>query len=158
MSQDHASTAARWAAWYAAFEACAHDDQWARLSDFLAEDAQYRVIGVPFAATVRGRAAIVAGFQRSFAQFDRKFDRRQHIVTETRFLEPGHVEVRIWGVYSKAGLPDLAFPSIGHLIFDGPRIALMIDLYDQALPQSEAALQWIATHGAALGGLDPSYA
>lgn len=147
-----------WAKCYDAFEACAADDQWDRLRPFLTNDAQYRVAGVPFACTVKGADAIIAGFARSFAGFDRKFDRRTHMVVGTRLHEPNLLEMDIWGIYEKAGLPKLAFPALGQVHFDGERIGLMVDIYDATRLEAAAALQWMGMHGLAVGGLDPRYA
>lgn len=102
-----------WDAWYAAFEECAVDRRWERLEPLLAEDARYAVFGVPFACSLKGRAAIIEGFRRSFAGFDQKFDRRTHIVAGSRVTAPGFVEARVWGIYEKQGFPTLAFPADG---------------------------------------------
>lgn len=147
-----------WKAWYAAFEQSASDDQWLRLGSFLTDDAQYRVSGVPFAGVIKGRDAIVSGFAKSFRGFDRKFDRRTHMVVGSRLHEPNHIEADIWGIYEKAGLPTLAFSAIGHWHVDGDRIGLMVDVYDPARLDSQSAFAWLAAHGEAMGGLDPSYA
>lgn len=147
-----------WKAWYAAFEQSALDDQWDRLASFLTEDAQYRVSGVPFACAIKGRDAIIAGFAKSFRGFDRKFDRRTHMVVGSRVHEPHHIEAAIWGIYEKAGLPTLAFSATGHWHFDGDRIGLMVDVYDPTRLDSQAAFAWLASYGETLGGLDPSYA
>lgn len=148
----------RWRDWCEAFERSVVDDHWSRLVPFLTEDVQYRVTGMPFACVVKGREAVLAGFQKSFDGFDRKFDRRTHQVVGTRVFEPGHVRTRIWSGYEKAGLPKLAFPATGDWHFDGDRIGLMVDVYDAAEPELGAAFDWLAEHGEAMGGLDPSYA
>lgn len=147
-----------WRAWYAAFEQSALDDQWERLSALLTPDAQYRVVGAPFACTLKGQAAIVAGFRKSFAGFDRKFDRRTHVVAGTKINEPGHVQAQIWGVYEKVGLPPMAFPAVGHWHIEEGRIGLMVDVYDLSLVEAQEALAWLGAHAEKLGGLDPSYA
>ena len=151
-------TLSLWRAWYRAFEQSVVDNEWERLAPLLSEDAEYRVVGVPFACTLKGRAAIVNGFRRSLANFDRKFDKRTHIVAGSRVFEPNYVEERIWGIYEKAGLPTLAFPATGIWCFDGAEIGLMIDVYDVSLQESQDAFAWLAAHGDAMGGLDPSYA
>jgi hypothetical protein len=147
----------QWRAWYEAFETSVMDDDWSRLAPFLTEDVQYRVTGLPFACVVRGRDAVLAGFRKSFDGFDRKFDQRSHQVVGTRVFEPGLVRTRIWSGYEKAGLPKLEFAAIGEWHFEGDRIGLMVDVYDSAEPELGAALNWLDAHGAALGGLDPSY-
>jgi len=147
-----------WDRWYSAFEACAQDEQWDRLAPLLTEDARYSVFGVSFACTLAGREALVSGFHRSFAGFDRKFDKRTHIVAGSRVTEPGFVEATVWGIYERQGLPALAFPARGIWIIEGDRVSTMIDIYDETLRETQAALTWIETHGEALGGLDPSYA
>lgn len=146
-----------WKAWYSTFEQCALDDRWERLEPLLHDDAQYRVSGVPFACVLRGRDAILSGFRKSFAHFDRRFDRRTHIVAGSRLHEPNHLEAHIWGIYEKKGVPTLAFPATGHWHFDNGRVDLMVDIYDPALRESQAAFEWLAVHAGALKGLDPSY-
>lgn len=151
------STLEIWRQWYQAFERSASDDQWSRLADLMTPDVQYRIVGAPFSCVLKGREAIIDGFRRSFAGFDHRFDKRSHIVTRSRVVEPGHVEAHVWGLYEKAGLPPLAFPAIGHWHIDEGRIGLMVDFYDPGLNETLAALEWIGTHGPSLGGLDPRY-
>ena len=151
------STVAVWQGWYEAFEQSVRDDTWERLINLMTPDAQYRVVGAPFACVIKGPHAIAAGFRRSFAGFDRRFDKRTHIVAGSEVTEPGHVEARIWGVYEKSGLPTLAFPATGQWHVDDGRIGLMVDIYDMGLTEAQSALYWMAQHGAALGGLDPRY-
>jgi hypothetical protein len=147
-----------WKAFYAAFEASALDQNWARIAPFLTEDVQYRVSGVPFACVIKGRSAVVDGFARSFAGFDTRFDKRTHMVTATRLYPPGHIEANIWGIYEKAGLPVLAFPAIGNWHFDGDKIGLMVDIYDASLLEIPTSFEWLENHAIAMGGLDPTYA
>lgn len=146
-----------WKNWYAAFEQSALDDNWERLRPFLTDDAQYRVSGVPFACTIKGGGEIVAAFAKSFRGFDRKFDKRTHMVVGSHLHDPGHIEASVWGVYEKAGLPRLAFPATGHWHFDGDQIGLMVDIYDPTGLDSQAAFAWLEAYGPSLGGVDPSY-
>jgi hypothetical protein len=146
-----------WRRWYQAFEQSVSDGQWDRVLPLLTEDAQYRVVGVPFACVLKGRGAIVNGFRKSLANFDSKFDKRTHIVAGSSVTEPGHVQAHIWGIYEKSGLPKLAFPATGYWHFDGGQIGLMVDIYDTSLIESQEAFAWLAEHAEKLGGLDPSY-
>lgn len=146
---------ARWRQWVAAFEAAVVDDGWQRLAPFLTEDVRYIVAGVPFACDLQGRDAVIAGFARSIANFDRRLDSRQWFGVGIRAFAPGAVTGRACGVYTWAGAPPLSFGALSSWFYRGEAIALMTDIYDAAEADAQAALAWIATHGP---DLDPSYA
>jgi hypothetical protein len=145
---------ARFAEWVAAFDACARDEQWQRLLPFLADDVGYLVTGAPFGCDLRGRDAVLAGFARSIAGFDRRFDQREWYGVGWR-AHGLSLSGRAMGVYRRAGLPVLHFSAHEQLHFrpDG-RLALIVDVYDLEELDNQAALSWLAEHG---DGADPSY-
>lgn len=145
----------RWNAWIAAFDQACESDDWGPLETFLTEDVVYTVAGVPFACELRGRAAVIAGFQKSVRGFDRKFDRRHWTGVGVRVWAPNAISARAQGRYELAGAPPLTFAAKGHWVFRGDRISVMSDVYDTAEADIAAALAWLAEHGA---GMDPSYA
>lgn len=142
--------------WFQAFEACVADDGWDRLLPLLAEHCEYRVVGVPFACTLRGRDALVAGFARSIANFDRRFEDRLHIAARTRVLDASTVRYEACTVYRTHFLPPLACAATEDLHFARGRLELIVDYYDADVVQNQDALAWLERHAATLG-LDPTY-
>ncbi|OYQ33225.1 hypothetical protein CHU93_03045 [Sandarakinorhabdus cyanobacteriorum] len=141
-------------AWVTAFDACVADDDWQRLVPMLADDVAYLVTGVPFGCDLRGRDAVLAGFARSIANFDRQFDERQWFGVGWRAAGPC-LAGRAMGVYRRAGAPVLSFSAREQLhLRDDGRIGLIVDVYDLAELDNQLAMAWLASHGA---GLDPSY-
>lgn len=141
-------------AWVAAFDASVGDDDWLRLAPMLADDVVYLVTGAPFGCELRGRDAVLAGFARSIANFDRQFDERQWFGVGWRAV--GHcLSGRAMGVYHRAGAPLLSFSAQEQLYLrDDGRISLICDVYDLTEFDNQRAMAWLASHGA---GLDPSY-
>ncbi|MBB4285069.1 nuclear transport factor 2 family protein [Roseospira goensis] len=144
-----------WHRWIAAFNQACEADAWSALDPFLTDDVVYIVAGVPFACELRGRKAVIAGFQRSVRGFDQHFERRTWTGVGVRLWEPGTVTARALGRYTRAGAPDLTFAAHGTWVFRHDRIAMMLDLYDPAEADIQAAMAWLGEHGA---DLDPSYA
>ncbi len=144
----------RFQAWVAGFDACVADGDWQRLVPMLADDVVYRVTGVPFGCELRGRDAVLAGFARSIANFDRQFDERQWFGVGWRAV--GHcLSGRAMGVYRRTGAPLLSFSALEQLhLRDDGRISLISDVYDLTEFDNQLAMAWLASHGA---GLDPSY-
>ncbi len=145
----------QWQAWIAAFDQTVADDDWGRLASFLTEDVVYAVTGAPFACELRGRDAVIAGFAKSIANFDRKFDRRAWHAVGVREWHPNGITGRAMGRYRLRDLPELAFSAQSLWLFRGEQICLMTDVYDMAEADVQAALGWIGEHGA---GMDASYA
>lgn len=144
----------RWRQWIAAFDASCEDDEWERLAGFLDEEVRYQVSGLPFACTLEGREAVIAGFARSVRGFDRHFDERQWHGIGARFFAPGTITARATGVYRKAGLPLLCFAAHARWDFRDEKIVSMADIYDPEELDLQAALGWLADHGEAM---DPAY-
>ena len=145
----------QWRAWIGAFDRACETDRWDELHDYLADDVTYIVAGVPFACELRGRDAVIAGFQRSVRNFDRKFDARRWDGVGVRALAPNAVTARAFGTYELAGKPTLTFAAHGAWFFRGETICLMTDIYDAAEADIVAAFGWLEAHGA---GMDPGYA
>ncbi len=143
-----------WQAWVAAFDASAEDGDWQRLVPFLTEDVVYVVAGVPFGCELRGRDAVLAGFARSIANFDARFDERRWQGVGVREFAPGAITGRAQGWYRLGELPPLTFSAQSQWFFRGDRICLMTDIYDVSEVDAQAAFGWLAAHGA---GMDPRY-
>ena len=145
----------RFQAWVAGFDACVADDDWQRLAPMLADDVTYLVTGVSFGCELHGHDAVLAGFARSIARFDRQFDERQWFGVGWRAVGQC-LSGRAMGVYRRAGVPLLSFSAQEQLhVREDGRISLICDVYDLAEFDNQQAMAWLASHGA---GLDPSYA
>lgn len=145
-----------WKAWIDAFEAAVQTGDWSEAAKHLSEDCIYVVAGGPYACEVKGRAAVIEGFKRSFAGFDQKFDRREWRAGKVRLHEPNAVSAVVTGTYEKDGRPPLRFGVDGHWFFRGDQIFLMTDLYDLGLADAADTLDWLEAYGADLH-LDASY-
>lgn len=144
-----------WKSWIAAFDRACQTDDWTPLAAFLTEDVVYIVAGAPFACEVRGRDAVIAAFQKSIGNFDRKFDERHWRGVGVRVWAPNAITGRAQGRYRMAGKPELIFSAYGHWYYRGDKICLMTDIYDLSEQDVIEALEWLGMHGE---GLDPSYA
>lgn len=145
----------QWRAWIDAFEATVKDDQWDRLQPLLAEDVEYRVMGAPFAAHVRGRDAVLAGLAQSVRNFDRRMDGRRWTPLAIRVDEPGYLRCNILSEYKRGSDWVLAFQAEGHWGFRDGKVDLMLDFYDPQHVDVQQALGWIHEYGQ---DLDPRYA
>lgn len=143
-------------AWFDAFEQCVTDGDWTRLVPLLDEDCQYLVIGVPFACHVRGKDAVIEGFSRSIASFDRRFDERLHVAARTRICAADYVRYESFTRYRKAALPPLIVSVDEQLVLRNGRVSMIVDYYDPTLRQTIEATGWLAQYAGALA-LDPSY-
>ncbi len=145
----------QWHRWIEAFDETCKDNRWERLAPFVTEDVIYVVCGSPFAAELRGRDAVLSGFERSVRNFDQKFDRRSWTAVNVRVHEPNLITATVDGGYAAEGLPELRFGVFGQWMFRGGSISMMIDHYDLTCADMVRAMEWLGVHGA---GLDPSYA
>ena len=146
-----------WKAWIDVFEAAAQSGDWSEAANHLSEDCVYIVAGGPYAGAVKGRDAVIEGFKRSLAGFDKKFDRREWRAGKIRLHEPNCLSAVVTGTYEKEGRPPLRFGVDAQWFFNGPQIFLMTDLYDPGLADAADTLDWIEAYGADLN-LDASYA
>lgn len=144
----------RWQNWISAFDAAVESDDWERLRPLLADDATYTVSGAPFACHLVGADAVLAGFRKSIANFDRHFDQRWWFGVGVREFAPDMVTGRAMGVYRLADKPLLHFSAQSQWRFRDGQVAAMNDIYDLMESDSQAALAWLAEYGSTL---DPSY-
>lgn len=145
----------QWRAWVDAFEKTVKDDNWDRLTPMLSEEVEYRVMGAPFSAHLRGREAVVAGLAQSVRNFDHRMDGRRWSPLAIRVDETGYVRCHILSEYMRGGERVLAFQAEGHWGFRDGKIDLMLDFYDPQHLDVQEALGWIHEHGQ---DLDPRYA
>jgi hypothetical protein len=143
-----------WQHWISAFDAAVESDDWESLRPLLADDATYTVSGAPFACHLVGADAVLAGFRKSIANFDRHFDQRWWFGVGVREFAPDMITGRAMGVYRLAEKPLLHFSAQSQWRFHAGKVAAMNDIYDLAESDSQAALAWLAEHGPTL---DPSY-
>ncbi|MEO1656270.1 MAG: nuclear transport factor 2 family protein [Pseudomonadota bacterium] len=136
-----------WKRWITTFEEAASGGDWGALTPWLTEDCMYVVAGGPYACEVRGRDNVIAGFQKSFAGFDEKFDRRDWRASKIRLHEPNAVAAVVTGTYEKNGAPPLRFGVDGQWFFRGEQLFLMADLYDLALVDAADTVAWLSSHG-----------
>lgn len=145
-----------WKSWIDAFEHSAAGGDWSEAAERLSKDCLYVVAGGPYAAEIRGRDAVIAGFERSFAHFDERFDRRDWRAAKVRLHEPNAVSAVVAASYEMQGVAPLRFGVDGHWIFDGDRVSVMVDVYDFSLADTGEAAEWLERHAERLG-LDASY-
>lgn len=143
-------TMERFKRYAAAFEETYEDDDWSRLDEFFAEEAEYHVLGMPFfPIAARGRAEVFASLKGAVNVFDRRFDRRkvelagQPEVGADRFFFP-------WvGVYEVGEAPMLTIEGTEEILYDGEgRIVKLTDAY--ASDMADKIQGWLEAHGPAL--------
>lgn len=144
----------QWREWIDAFDTAVEDDNWSRLSPYLADDVVYRVTGAPFATHLRGRDAVLNGLERSVRNFDQRMDGRRWSPLAIVVDDTGYVRCNILSEYMRGGETVMAFQARGHWGFRDGKIDLMLDFYDPQHADVQAALQWIDAHG---HDLDPRY-
>lgn len=134
----------------AAFEKAYASGDWSLVAPFFHEDAVYDV-GLPelVAEPLTGRDAILAGFERITAGFDRRFASRAVVLLEGPREEDGAVWLRGRADYTSPKAPPLSFELEETARFDGDRIRRLEDRYAPATV--EALLAYAAEHGAVLG-------
>jgi hypothetical protein len=140
----------------AAFEQTYVDDDWSRLTQYFAEDANYEVRGGPLACEISGRDAIFAGLKKSLDGFDRRFSERRIELTDGPSVvdtDDGH-EVSIgWIVtYQYRNAPELVLPGRSAFEIANGQIVAMRDEYDDQ--ETEGVSAWLLKYGE---GLDGSY-
>jgi hypothetical protein len=134
----------RYQAYADAFEQSYEDDDWTRIEPFFTDNAVYE--GDPDA---RGRDAVLAKLKGGVDGFDRNMDSRTPDF-ETPTIDGDTLTMK-WSVsYTKAGAPDLVISGVETAVFEGDRIALLRDDFD---PEAQKGMgEWMAKHGASLGG------
>lgn len=143
-----------WKNWIAAFDQAFETDDWDDARRFLTPDVVYIVAGVPFACELRGRDAVIAGFQKSLTNFDRKFDRRGWEAVDVKVWADHAITGLAKGDYTLDGKPPITFSARSAWHFRDGQISLMTDIYDLNEVNAMQALEWLAKHG---DGMDASY-
>jgi ketosteroid isomerase-like protein len=135
-----------WRNWISAFDKAVDSDDWDSLRPLLADDASYTVSGAPFACHLAGADAVLAGFRRSIANFDRQFDQRWWFGVGVREFAPDVVSARAMGVYRLGDKPLLHFSAHSQWRFRDGQVAAMQDCYDVCEADAQAALAWLAQY------------
>ena len=143
-----------WRDWINAFDQAFETGDWSKARSFLTEDVVYIVAGAPFACELRGRDAVIGGFQKSLSNFDKKFDERRWEAVDVRLWEDHVVTAFAKGDYVLAGKPAITFSAKSHWFFRDDKISVMTDVYDLTQVNVQETLQWLATHGT---DMDASY-
>ncbi|MEL7042259.1 MAG: nuclear transport factor 2 family protein [Pseudomonadota bacterium] len=143
-----------WRDWIRAFDQAFETGDWHTARSFLAEDVVYIVAGAPFACELRGRDAVISGFQKSLSNFDKKFDERRWEAVDVRVWDDHAITAFAKGDYGLNGKPPITFSAKSHWFFRGDEISVMTDVYDLSQVNVQETLQWLAKHG---GDMDASY-
>jgi hypothetical protein len=142
----------RFAAYAADFEKTFEDNDWTRLEGYFAEDATYTVEGTPFDCSIRGRAAIFRGIEKSIDGFDRRFDKRAITPSAAPVVEGNRVVFAGTGLYEKEGVDTLTIELSEAAEFDDAgRIVSIVDVYPEGQDQM---VDWLARYRA---DFDASY-
>ena len=131
------------------FETTYVDDDWTRLQQYFAPDANYEVTGAT-PCVLRGRDAIFRGIKKSLDGFDRKFTKRAIEIEGTPRVEGDTVMVDWLGVYERPGAPALRVRGTSIARYAGDVIAHLKDV----MKPDESTMNWFGQYGA---GLDGSY-
>jgi hypothetical protein len=135
----------RYQAYADAFEESYVDDDWSRLEEFFTEDVQYDAGQSPDPVAT-SRNDLLAWFKSAVDEFDRRLDSREVIFTDgPREIESGIVAVKWKAIFTKAGAPDLVMSGVETAEFEGDRIKLLKDTYDDGIP--ELIDEWVGEHG-----------
>lgn len=134
-----------------AFEETYADDDWSRLEEFFAEEAEYHVVGMPlFPIAARGREAVFAALKQAVDGFDRRFTVRRLGPVGEPEVSAERVFFHWGGVYEIAGAPTLKIEGSEEVIYgeDG-RIVRMMDRYTEEMVTRIKG--WLKEHGELLG-------
>src|SRR5262245_40114263 len=101
----------RFVTYAAAFEKAYASNDWSLVEPYFHEDAVYEVrdLPPPIGGVVRGRAAILAYFDRVVNGFDKKFASRTVLHRDGPRESDGEVWVKGGVRYTAPGVPDLEF-------------------------------------------------
>jgi len=130
-----------------AFEDACADDDWSRLEAYFTEDAVYDGGEGPD-AVVRGRGPLLARLKGGVDAFDRRFDTRQLRFVDEPQEDSGRVRVKLELACAKSSLPTCTISCTETAEFEGDRIALLRDEFDDEVLAAMDA--WMSRHGAAL--------
>jgi ketosteroid isomerase-like protein len=135
-----------------AFETAYQSGDWRPLGEFFADDLTYEVMNMPFHCVLRGREAVLAGFERSVERFDKLCIRTVGINSTVR-EEGANVLISAGICFERDGAPALNSRLWEIASYVDGKIQRLIDIYDA--PDHDRFVQWMAAWGA---GLDPRYA
>jgi len=130
-----------------AFEDAYADDDWSRLEAYFTEDAVYDGGEGPD-AVVRGRGPLLERLKGGVDAFDRRFDTRQLRIVDEPQEQSGRVRVKLELECAKSGLPAFTISCTETAEFEGDRIVLLCDEFDDEM--IAAMDDWMSRHGAAL--------
>jgi hypothetical protein len=123
---------ARYLAYAAAFEEAFRSDDWSVVAPYFTEDAVYRVSGgPPIGGTWIGRDAVLAHFRDILNYLDRRLDKRIQSAIAPPRVEGNTLEVKWRGTYGVAGAPEAELGGIERVVFEGERIKLLEDVYEE---------------------------
>jgi hypothetical protein len=123
---------ARYLAYAAAFEEAFRSDDWSCVAPYLTEDVTYRVSGgPPIGGTWTGRDAVLAHFRDIVNYLDRRLDKRVQSAIAPPRVEGNVLEVEWRGTYGVVGAPDAELGGVERAVFEGDRIKLLEDLYEE---------------------------
>ena len=127
-----------------AFEAAIHDDDWSRLSPYLAENATYLNVGGPD-PICRGPEAIIKYLKTDVSNTDRRFDTR----TLEAIASPkvnGNRLSRLWRcTYTLRDTPALVVEGEARYIIDGK---LIKSIEEEPTPEAAQQLErWMGIYG-----------
>ncbi len=139
----------RFLAYAADFEKTRQDDDWARIEPYFRDDAVYRVESTVFGCEISGARSLCAGMRKSLEGFDRKMHRlatRKIEMTEPPKAEGDEVRLAWTVTYTLDDHPPLVARGCRErALFDGDRIALLVDSYS---PEDDDALRaWLQKTG-----------
>lgn len=134
------------------FETALNTGIWEPVGDALEDDAVYTVEGVPFACEIKGRDAILQGFEKSTAAFDKSMDVRLLEIQSMTRLGPGKLRVDLLSGYGRDSVGTMSAPVTIEVELGEGGISRLRDLYDPEL--TAPALTWLAMN---MPDADPSY-
>jgi hypothetical protein len=142
----------RFLAYFQDFELTYVDDDWARLEQYFAPDAVYRIEGAgSFDGVLEGRDAILGGIRRFLDGFDRQCHREIRPVGAP-VVEGNTVRVRGHGLYRRGESPVLVLDIEESAEFENGVIVRLTDRY--LSPVEDEMNGWMERWGQ---GLSASY-
>lgn len=141
----------RFVAQRAAFEAAYDGGDWSAVGAFFHDQITYEVINMPFHCVITGRAAVLAGFQRSVERFDKLCIRTVGIDSKIR-QEGANVLVNSGIRFERDGAPATDARLWEIATYRDGLIERLVDIYDPGV--CEQFEGWMVAWG---DGLDPRY-
>jgi len=135
-----------------AFEVTYDDDDWSRIAPYFADDAVYRVKGLPFMPVdARGRDAVLGALKAAIDRFDRRCAKRELALNKPPALDGDTVTIDWSATYRLEGADDLVFEGIETARYNAAgEIVELVDKYGPEM--AERAANWFTKNGPALVG------